>query len=79
MNPNSLMVSRCARCHIGIDEQSDLCEPCNSLVEFIDNVGEAIVQRFGDGLKISQRIDLDQLEVLDTETGQEWLITISPQ
>lgn len=78
MRPETVMISRCARCYIGIDEQSDLCSWCNPIVEFIDNVEEAIVQRFGEGLKISQRVDLDQLEVLDTETGRDWLITISP-
>ena len=79
MHPESLMISRCARCGIGIDDQSNLCSWCNPIVEFIDNVGEAIAQRFGDGLKISQRVDLDQLEILDTETGQQWRVTISPQ
>lgn len=79
MRQEDLIVSRCARCGIGIDEQSDLCSDCIPIVEFIANVEEAIAKRFGEGLKISYRADLDQLEISDSETGQKWLITISPQ
>jgi len=65
---------KCKRCGCSIDSDSEFCQWCNPIVEFIWEASLAIQERFGRPFLLDFNYSTSTVSLRDNETGDEWEI-----